>query len=236
MIFPKIQADSIMQVNDGLRLDARKTIFRNLDDIKDIEISPENDGSDNPQYISVYESGDFDRWFLDYAYSTAGGKVVKVKVTKQNDSTVEAETSVTVITAEQDKLFSNDNDITQAEPDILRYLAPGKTSYIYKHREAQRRILAYLDENRIWKADQERFTKDDIVDMEEFVHWSRFLVLSLVFSSKIVSQDDFFAFKASEYDALMKSARSRAALRLDTSGDGEVDTVLDRVSTFVVRR
>ena len=235
MIFPKIKTDQLVQVSDGLRIDARKTIFRNLSDITDVEISPEDDNG-SPQYISVFESGDFDKWFLDYSYETAGEKTVRVKVTLADESSKEAEKTVTVISEADDKLFSTDQDITQSEPDILRYLPQGKTSFTFMHREAQRRILAYLDEQRIWKRDKERYTKDDIVDMEEFVHWSRFLVLHLIYAAKIVSQDDFFSFKAEEYKALMVSARSRATLRLDSSGDGEVDTYVDRVSTFQVRR
>ena len=235
VIFPKIKTDQLVQVSDGLRIDARKTIFRNLSDITDVEISPEDDNG-SPQYISVFESGDFDKWFLDYSYETAGEKTVKVKVTLEDTSTKEAEKTVTVISEADDKLFSNDQDITQSEPDILRYLPQGKTSFTFMHREAQRRILAYLDEQRIWKNDNERYTKDDIVDMEEFVHWSRFLVLHLIYAAKIVSQDDFFSFKAEEYKALMVSARSRATLRLDANGDGEIDTYVDRVSTFQVRR
>ena len=236
MIFPKIKTDQLVQVSDGLRIDARKTIFRNLSDITDVEISPEDDSQEDPQYISVYESGDFDKWFLDYSYASTGTKKVKVRVTKEDESTVEAESSVVVISESDDKLFSTDSDIIQAEPDVLRYLPGGKTSFTFMHREAQRRILAYLDENRIWKTKGERYEKADIVDMEEFVHWSRFLVLHLIYSAKIVSQDDFFAFKSDQYKGLMESARGRAALRLDTNGDGEVDTVLDRASTFVVRR
>lgn len=235
MIFPKIKTDQLVQVSDGLRIDARKTIFRNLSDITDVEISPEDDNG-SPQYISVFESGDFDKWFLDYSYETAGEKTVRVKITLEDESIKEAEKTVTVISEADDKLFSSDQDIAQSEPDILRYLPQGKTSFTFMHREAQRRILAYLDEQRIWKRDKERYTKDDIVDMEEFVHWSRFLVLHLIYAAKIVSQDDFFSFKAEEYKALMVSARSRATLRLDSNGDGEVDTYVDRVSTFQVRR
>ena len=235
MIFPKIKTDQLVQVSDGLRIDARKTIFRNLSDINDVEISPEDDNG-SPQYISVFESGDFDKWFLDYSYETAGEKTVRVKVILEDESIKETEKTVTVISEAEDKLFSNDQDITQSEPDILRYLPQGKTSFTFMHREAQRRILAYLDEQRIWKKDNDRYTKDDIVDMEEFVHWSRFLVLHLIYAAKIVSQDDFFSFKAEEYKALMVSARSRATLRLDANGDGEIDTYVDRVSTFQVRR
>lgn len=236
MIFPRINTDSLVQVNDGIRIDARKTVYRDILDIKDILISPEDDATPAPQYISVFSAGDFDEWYLDYVYETAGDKTARVKVILQDDSEKEISATISVITEAQDLLFSKDADIIQSEPDILRYLPEGKTSFTFMHREAQRRILAFLDENRIWKKENARYTKEDIVDMEEFVHWSRFLVLHLIYAAKIVSEGDVFTFKASEYEALMKSARGRSTLRLDTDGDDVVDTLLDRVSTIMVRR
>lgn len=236
MIFPKLKTESTLQVKDSTRIDARKSIYRDLTNIKDVEISPENDGGGSPQYVSVYESGDFEMWFLDYLYEAAGDKTATLRITDQADNTKTTTETITVTTAATDALFSTDEDILEAEPDILRYLPEGKTSFLYAHREAQKRILAFLDENRIWKNDGTRFEKDDIVDIEEFVHWSRFLTLNMIFSQKIVSPDDFFALKADEYRGLMKSARSRATLRLDKSGDGTVDTKQDKVSTLQVRR
>jgi hypothetical protein len=242
MIFPRINADSLVQVNDGLRIDARKTIFKDAAEIANVLISPEDDEFDAPIYISVYDGGDFDNWYLDWIYATEGEKTARVKVVLVPvDEMTPAEEKVismtiNVVTEAADLLFSKDSDILQSEPDILRYLPEGKTSFTFMHREAQRRILAFLDEQRIWKVRNERYTKEDIVDMEEFVHWSRFLVLHLIYAAKIVSSDDIFTFKANEYEGLMKSARGRSTLRLDTDGDDEVDTFLDRVSTIQVRR
>jgi hypothetical protein len=235
MIFPRINADSLVQVNDGLRIDARKTIYKDLAEITDVLISPEDVAMD-PVFISVYNSGDFDDWYLNWVYETAGEKKARVKVidTDLNEKVIAI--TVNVVTEAADLLFSKDSDILQSEPDILRYLPEGKTSFTFMHREAQRRILAFLDEQRIWKVNNIRFEKEDIIDMEEFVHWSRFLVLHLIYAAKIVSVDDFFSFKANEYEGLMKAARGRSTLRLDRNDSGTVDTLLDRVSTFQVRR
>lgn len=236
MIFPRINADSLVQVNDGLRIDARKTIYRDASEITDVLISPEDDLTPEPQYISVYSNGEFDDWYLDWVYETAGAKTARVKVIDADMNEKVIAMTINVVTEAADLLFSKDADILQSEPDILRYLPEGKTSFTFMHREAQRRILAFLDENRIWKVNSVRFEKADIVDMEEFVHWSRFLVLHLIYAAKIVSVDDFFSFKANEYEGLMKAARGRSTLRLDRNDSGEVDTLLDRVSTFQVRR
>ena len=226
LIFPKIQTDKTVQVNDGLRLDATKTVYRDISEITDVQIDPENG------FISVFESGNFDRWFLDWQYETEGEKVATVKVITETEEH-ETEVTINVITKEEDNLFSTDQDIIGSEPDILRYLPSGKTSFNYKHRESQTRIIAFLDENRIWKEDNERYTKDDIVNIEEFRHWSRFLTLHLIYRSKIVSPDDFFALKASEYGDLSKRAAGRATLRLPRNGSEEM---IDRVSTIQVRR
>ena len=234
MIFPKIQADKLVQINDGLRLDARKTIFRNVADIENIEISPLGaEGSET--FISVYEDGDFDKWFLDWQYSTPGNKRVVVRVTTTEEA-LESEIEIEAISPDDDKLFSTDQDIILSEPDILRYLPSGKTSYNFMHRESQKRILGWLDEKKIWKSNGERFTKDDIVDMQEFKDWSRFLTLHLIFSAKIVKPDDFFDRKASDYQRLHISAKNRGALRLDTTGDGEINVKQDMITTGIVRR
>jgi hypothetical protein len=236
MIFPNLSVEKTLQVKDATRLDARKSIYRDIANVKDVEISPENDGLGDPQYVSVYESGDFQLWYLDYLYETDGEKEITLRITDIADVTKVTSETITVVTEESDALFSKDKDIVEAEPDVMRYLPEGKTSYLYAHRESQRRILAFLDENRIWKNDETRFTKDEIVDVEEFVHWSRFLTLHMIYTQKIVSIEDFFSFKADEYKGLMNSARGRATLRLDKNGDGVVDTKQDRLSTLVVRR
>ena len=106
-----------------------------------------------------------------------------------------------------------------------------------KHRASQKKILAFLDEQRIWKQNGERFTKTDIVDKEEFRRWSMFQTLLIIFESNQVSLGDLYQEKRLEYENEMRQARNRASLRLDLDGDGEVDEVPYNIrTTRLVRR
>jgi hypothetical protein len=235
VIFSKIKTDSIVQEGDGTRIDARKSIVPNFGEVADVLISPNIDGENDLPFISVYNAGNFDRWFLDWVYE-AGSYSPTVKIVDDAEQEYTISKEITVLTEEADALFSNDDDLLSSEPDIYRYLPQGKTSYTFMHREAQRRILAFLDEQRIWKKNGKRYEKSDVFDSEEFVHWSRFMCLHLIFAGKVVEPDDFFSQKASDYKGLMVSARSRATLRLSSDGEVEVDIKKDRISTIQVRR
>ena len=109
--------------------------------------------------------------------------------------------------------------------------------------KAQERIVAYLDEQRIWKDDNSRYTKLDLSTVtdpefkEQFRQWSSFETLLIIFESFQVSSGDLFQEKKLEYTALRNGARTRSALRLDQDGDGELDiTPYDIRTTRMVRR
>ena len=102
---------------------------------------------------------------------------------------------------------------------------------MYAHRKAQDKIIAYLDEQRIWHDDGSRYTKQElaliaVTDSEilkQFNMWSTFETLLIIFESNQVSTNDVFQEKKSEYEAQRNSARSRSALRLDANKDGAID-------------
>lgn len=231
MIFPKIEADLVVRENDSLRIDARHSTVRNYTDVKDILINP-----DDTDFISVYSDGDRDDWYLDWSYSVPGSYDVELKITDQSDAEFIENLTVSVIAESDDLTFSDDSDIRASEPDIKLYMPEGKTSYIYAHREARTRILAYLDENRIWKADNKRYEATDLFDKEEFRHWSRFLVLMMIFESKVTSVDDLFYMKRNDYRDLMFRARNRATLRLNPDQLEGEEKLLDRISTVMIKR
>lgn len=233
MIFPKLKTDKILQVDDLTRLDGTLSSFRDIDDIVSVEIKPEA----TADFVELDSERPKD-WFLDYAYETAGEKVVTLKIT-DSDGDKERESTITVLSVEDDNLFSNDNDILSNEPDLYRYLPHGRSSFNFAHREAQTRIIAYLDEKRIWKSDNTRYEKSDIVDLEEFRHWSRFLTLNIIFNSLVVNVDDVFSEKANHYKGLMELARARATIRLEYEDDDIENSVTresDNVTTIMVRR
>lgn len=238
MRFPQLTNEKLVQVGDKTRLDANGCFVNSGEAIQNIEIEP----FDGSGFVSVYDSDDEynhdESWFLDWAYDTAGQIVVKVKVTTLTGDTTK-EFNMEIISEEDDALYSSDNDLYPFEPTIKRYLPLGKNSFKYAHRASQSKIIAYLDEHRIWKKDGTRFTKEDLVDKEEFRYWSIFQTLLIIFESSQLSGGDLFEEKRQQYEADMRSARSRGALRLDTNGDGVIDETNEKLimtTTKMVRR
>ena len=231
MIFPSLTLEKVVQIEDKLRFDASKSFVSKgavTETITDVLIQPEASES----FISVFDA-DSDKWYLDWAYTTDGTKTVVVRV--ETDVTPAGRTRsylVDSLDAEDDALFSGDPDLFAYEPRVFDYLPKGKNSYLYAHRKAQENIIAYLDEQRIWKRDKSRYTKQDIATvaqtdseiLEQFTRWSTFETLLIIFESFQVSNADIFQEKKGEYMQMRDSARNRSALRLDSNDDGTLDT------------
>lgn len=231
MIFPSLTLERVLQVDDKTRLDAKLSFESNNEPITDVEIEPETGAG----FVSIYNSNK-EKWFLDWAYETDGPKVVSVRVTTATANRTKTY-DLSVLTKEDDALFSDDNDLFPYEPNIHKYLPRGKNSFLYVHRAAQDKIIAYLDEQRIWKKDGTRYTKTDVMDKEEFRHWSIFQTLLIIFESGQVSNSDIFEEKRMDYEKDMRAARNRAALRLDADGDGNIDQIPYNIrTTRLVRR
>ena len=239
MLFPKLTFETVMQVDDKLRLDASRSFANDDENITDILIEPESGAG----FISVYNNGNTSKWYLDWAYETDGFKDVSVQIIADSGSKTKSYmAAINVLDEDADALLSTDNDLLPYEPDILNYLPKGKNSYIYAHRKSQERILAYLDEQRIWKSDNSRYTKQDLVDLgadiqDQFKQWSTFQTLLIIFESIQVSGGDIFQEKKQEYENLMRQARNRSSLRLDQDQDGVIDDVPYNIrSTRLIRR
>jgi hypothetical protein len=224
MIFPKLNLETVLQVEDKTRLNASRS-FVSSGSITDVLIEPELGAG----FISVFNS-DEEKWFLDWAYQTDGEKTVTVRVETDTPSTRDVTYSITVLSRADDSLFSCDSDIIGYEPDILNYLPRGKNSYLYAHRKAQDIIIAYLDEQRIWNEDGSRISKAQIAAItdneirEQFRQWSTYQTLLIIFNSIQVSNEDIFEDKKRHYEMLMNSARKRSALRLDRDKDDVIDS------------
>jgi hypothetical protein len=214
MIFPVLEVESVLQVNDKTRLDGRKT-YKSPDEaaITLVEIEPEAGAG----FFDVTTD-----LFLDWQYATDGDKVVSLRVTTDGGPQTSSKT-ITLLTAVDDKLFSSDDELVSHEPDILNYVRPGRNSFLNIHRSSQDRILTWLDEHRIWDVDGNRLTKDAIVDIEEVNDWSKFLTLEYIFQGLSNSVDDIFSTKAMNYRKLAEIARNRSSIRLDTDNDGDLD-------------
>jgi hypothetical protein len=218
MIFPNLELEDVVQVNDKTRLNCTKSfISKDEADITLIEIEPHTgDG-----FITVGSPGSQADWYLDWQYSTAGTKTVSCKITTDG-SPITVTKNIEVLSVADDNLFSSDNDLTAQESDILKYVEKGRNSFLKFHRQAQRNIIAWLDENGQTDSNGNRLTKEAVVDIEEVRYWSAGETLRLIFQSLSNAVDDVFARKSIYYETVAKGHRNRAILRLDTNGDGEV--------------
>jgi hypothetical protein len=213
-IFPSLELEQKLQVDDKTRLDARKSFISTGEAaITLVEIQPEASES----FIDVTSNK-----YLDWQYATNGTKSVIVRITTDG-APVTFSKDIEVLSIADDKLFSGDAELVPHEPDVLQYTREGRNSFLDVHRTAQDRILTWLDEHRIWDDNGDRLTKAAIIDLEEVNDWSKFLTLKMIFEGLSNAIDDIFHEKAMRYESMMVSARNRASLRLDRDGDGEED-------------
>lgn len=122
-----------------------------------------------------------------------------------------------------DRLFCTDHDLTAHEPDLMKWVRSGRSSFKDVIRRSQGLIIAWLDEKGYVNAYGDKFNKWDIADLEEVRQWSIFQTLKLIMQGLSNVTDDVFDKKAKEYSKFEEAARQRVILRLDTNRDGVVD-------------
>jgi len=152
----------------------------------------------------------------------------KVTVTINNATTaISTSKYIGVLSSRRDQLFSSDEMLTQSEADLLKWVPPGRKSFLNMHREAQTNILAWLDEKGYVNVYSDKFILDDLQKLEEFRQWSKYMCLRLIFSGIGNAIDDIFAQKTKDYAILEEQARGRAVLRVDINRDGITDVQED---------
>lgn len=129
-----------------------------------------------------------------------------------------------------DYLFSDDGLIQQHEPDIWKWVPPGRASFLDVHRRSQELIMAWIDEKGYISTLGEKFSKFDIKDLEEVRQWSGMMTLRLIFEGISNAVDDVFDRKAKKYSLLEEAARQRAVLRIDTDGTGDIEDNVEGLS------
>lgn len=227
MIFPTLKVESLVQVNDKTRLDGVKS-FITTDEaaITLVEIEPESSNG----FIDVTSDK-----FLDWSYSTAGDKTATIRITTDG-APISVIATFTVVSVNDDALFSNDQDIVSHEVDIYRFLRAGRQSFLDFHRIAQGMILDELDQRGLTDTSGNRLTKLDIYDVQEVKEWSRYLSLYLIFKSVQGEIDDVYDQKSKTYWDMAQRQSTRATIRLDLNQDGTVDSKPDLVTGRLVRR
>lgn len=216
MIFVRGKIEEVVQVDDKTRIKSESFISGSDAEIQTIEINPE-DGVSSLMDVS----GDA---YLDWVYSTNGLKTIKIRITDTLANVEEKDFTIEVKTAAEENLFSKDSDILFYESNLYEYLQEGRDTYIDKHRAAQIDILNELDEAGIWKDDKTRYEASDIVDIQEFKTWSKFLTLKIIFEGIHNDTNDVFLETAGLYESKVTQAKKRATLRLDPNGDGVIES------------
>lgn len=225
MIFPLIEAEPIVQVGDKTRISGVKT-FKSIDEsaITKVEIEPETGAG----FIDVSGAAPLNskNWFLDWSYSTDGNKTATIRVTTNGAPSTLTKTIV-VISAENDKLWSDDSDLIVHEPDIMGWTKPGRSSFINYHRMAQKRILEWLDNLKVWDKNGNPITKNDIDSVmaaEDLKRISMYWTLELIFGGLSNKTDDVFSAKEKQYRAMRKETQGdRSRIRYDWNKNSVVE-------------
>lgn len=229
-VFPILEVEPVVQVGDKTRLNGLKSF-----------IAP-NDGDFDLIRFKPTASANFitaSAGYLDWVYSASGTVTVTLYVQKNCPyASAEVEKDISILTEAQDNLFSTDEDLRLHEPEILKWVVDGRSSFLDMHRRAQTLIIKWLDKEGYVDAYGNPFTKAAIVDIEEVRAWSTFLVLKLIFEGLSNAVDDVFAGKAKYYNGKMQEYRKKALLRIDVDGDGEAENYegITPAFGFIARR
>jgi hypothetical protein len=238
MIFPLLETEPIVQVNDKTRISASKTFISDEAPITLVEVEPEVGAGfiDISGSLPLYSKN----WNLDWAYATAGTKAITLRVTTDGAPVVFTK-QVVVLTEADDALWSTDEDLMIHEPDILKWVKSGRATYKDYHRMAQTRILEWLDNLKIWNKDGKAFTKADItpaIAKEDLKRISTYWVLELIFAGISNKTDDVFFQKQKAYGGMRKDLQGeRSRIRADWNQDGDVDDFEEfRIKSMVLHR
>ena len=223
-IFPLVETEPLVQVNDKTRLSAVKSfISKDEAAITLVEIEPEaGNGYIDVSGLPILAKN----WFLDWSYATAGAKVVSLRITTDAAPVVFTKT-LTVISAADDKLWSADSDLQILEPDIMSWVRQGRASFLDYHRTAQKRILEWFDNIKVWNKDGQPFTKNDItiaIADEDLKRISIYWTLELIFGGLSNKPDDVFALKELSYRKSRKELQAdRSRIRVDYNLNGTIE-------------
>jgi hypothetical protein len=217
MIFLNCSRESIVQIGDKTRIDVSRS-FVNGASVTDILIKPEATEAS----ISVFNTNQ-DKWYIDWAYSTDGEKTITVEAT-DGVNTISQNFKITVISEEDDNLYSTDSQIFSIESELKRYIPLGKSSFNNAHREAQSRILTYLDRKRVWNENGEAYTKDQLNVVGDLTKWSLYEALFVIYTDLFISVGDKFAEKVNQYKELKGFERERSAVRIDKDKSGTIES------------
>lgn len=150
-------------------------------------------------------------------------KIITVEV-GDGSSTQSDDYKIRLYSVEGDRLFSNDGDLVSIYSDVLRYLRPGRNTFLDMHRQAQENIMNWFEENGYTDYLGDKITKHNIVDVDELNNWSQFETLQLIFRDLVKSNDDeFYINLRNEFIKKANKARQRVILYFDYDNDGKAE-------------
>lgn len=215
MPFPILVFDEQVFAGDKVRIDASRSFF---------------DPNETPATVSHEISFDGVAWinvtdkkYLDYGTYSFVNQDIHLRLTS-NLTSVTVIKSIEVLDLTAAKLFSKDFDLYAYESDIDQYLPKKWSSWNLVHLNAQKWILDWLDEKRIFKQDETRYEAADILEVKEVRQLSIYKVLEFIFESNSKTVGDLFSVKRDKYRELANTAASRAQITLDLNGNGTQDS------------
>jgi len=217
MIFPSLELEAVVQVNDRTRLDASKTYAaKGAAVITKVEIQPEAAAA----LIDVTNTKSAE-WYTDWQYDTDGQKVVTVTINGDTTPVIFTKT-ILVKSVADDALFAEDSDVIQEEPDIVKYVRKGRNTFKDVHREAQREILDLLDRKGYKRPDGTELKAADAIDNLQVRTMAKYLALHLIYLGLSNIVDDIFAKKSAAYWSKYMTATDRRIIGFDLNNDGEI--------------
>jgi len=239
MIFPRLELEKVVQINDKTRLDGTKSFVSKGDNpVTLVRIKPEAAGS----FVAVTGTSPKD-WFLDWQYATVGVKTATIEITTDTTPTsspvtVTRDFTLEILTVALDNLFSGDSDLIEYESDIVKFVRDGRSSWLDYHRKAQELIVSFFDERGNVGSNQIKLSKVNFTDVEEVREWATVLTLRLIYEHLATQGGEAFKLKAAVYKTEELERRNRAVVRLDLDGDSTVTTgeYLQPTTTRLLRR
>lgn len=216
MIILDLKTESIVQVGDLFTVDCSRTALASGDEVDSISLDI---GEGFSEIFNKDTMPDSKHVFL--VFDAAGTKTLTVKaISGAGEKTTTRD--ILVLTEEEDRLFSSDEDLLLHEENIHSLLRHGKATFKNIHRLAQKEILRELNE----KYPSKNLTKESLVKLEQVRAWSKYLTLHYIYESNIKSADDFHVEKSKTYYDLADFARNNVPISVDTDGDGKEDETL----------
>ncbi len=220
-LFPKADLDSLVQLQDMFRIDAKDSFFTSGEVLTEVNIYP--DHANNPGTVfNVFVEDEPECWYLDWAYETDGEYTVRVELkTASLDKSIDY--TVKAITEEEDNLLASDNDLFGYENELKDKKLEGRNSWKYAHRKAQEEIVQFLYKNGKFNSDGTPITKDQLKTESKLNMWATFEAMLIIFQDLKTSNSAAYNEKLADYSEKRGEAREIYIIKFDADKDGDID-------------